>query len=371
MNRLKCSDTNSLFWVKVSVIILLLTFQNKVYAQDKGFKFDMTTFDFGTIPMASSDNVAVFHFEYNGNEPVTITNVSTSCGCSTPIWSKAPIKKGEKGVITVNYNSKNKTGVFSQKFLVTTNISSKAYELEIKGKVDEDLSNLNKTYCNLVEMGIRVQTPILKFGYIFENKSDTLSLKVYNSSTEIRHLKLAALPNYNKIAGNSRLELKAGGIDSFRIILQAAKAKNLGLLKGQFNILVDKTQKATYNNTINISAYIKKDISQLTSDQLANAPKIEITPSVIKLSKVGSNKEYAGSVKITNKGKTALKISNIKSNNSLLKITVQKMSVPSGKESMLTIQYPGDYQKYSGQDIIYITSNDPKYPVATIGLLKE
>lgn len=371
MNKLKFYDTSTCFWVKTSLIILLFTFQNKVSAQDGDLKFDKTTFDFGTIPMASYNNVAVFNFEYNGNEPITITNVSTSCGCSTPVWPKTSIKKGEKGEITVNYNSKNKTGVFSQKFLVTTNISSKAYELEIKGKVDEDLTNLYSTYCNTIEMGIRVQTAILKFGYIFENKSDTLSLKVYNSSSETRSIKLAALPTFIKVAGNSALELKAGGIDSFRVILQASKAKSLGLLKGQFNILVDKTKKATYNNTINFLAYIKKDISQFTPEQFASAPKIEIAPSVIKLSKVGLNKEFTGTVKIINKGKSALTINNVKSNNALLKITVEKKSIPSGKESLLTIQYSDDYQKYNGQDIIYITSNDPKNPVATIGLVKE
>lgn len=356
--------------VRVAVVILLFSFQGRIYAQQEGLRFNKTTFDFGTIPMASTENVAVFKFEYNGNEPLTITNVSTSCGCSMPIWPKTPIKKGEKGEITVNYNSKSKTGVFSQKFLVTTNLSSKAYELEIKGKVDEDLTNLYSTYCNAVELGIRVQTPILKFGYIFENKSDTLGLKVYNSSNEIRHLKLAALPGYIKLAGNSKLELKAGEIDSFRVVLQANKVRSLGLLKGQFNILVDKTKKATYNNTINFSAYIKKDISQLTPEQFAGAPKIELSSSVIKLLKVDSKNEYLGVVKIRNNGKSTLSIGNVKSNNALLKITVKRKFVPSGKESELTIQYPGDYQKYNGQDIIYITSNDPKNPVITVSLLK-
>jgi hypothetical protein len=371
MSRLKHFNTWSSFWIKISLIILLFYFQNRLFAQVEGLQFDETTFDFGIIPIASANNIAVFKYIYNGNNPLTITNVSTSCGCSTPIWSKTPIKKGEKGEVIVNYNSKNKMGVFSEKFLVTTNISSKAYQLEIKGKVDEVLTNLYKSYSNSVELGIRVQNSNLKYGYIYENKSDTLSLKLYNSSAEIRTLKLAGLPKYLKLVGNSKLELKAGGIDSFRIVLNAPKAKSLGLIKGQFNILVDKTKNTTYNNTIYFTAYIKKDISQLTKEQLDNAPKIEIAPSVIKLAKVESKNEYSGMVKIKNEGKTALKIINVKSNNALLKLTVNRKSIAAGKESQLTIKYPDDYQKYNGQDIIYITSSDPKSPVTTISILKE
>ncbi len=370
MKKLKYSDTMISFRIMISLIILF-SLQNTIYAQDEVLQFNKTTFDFGNIPMVSSDNVAVFIFEYNGNESITITNVSTSCGCSTPTWPKTPIKKGEKGEIIINYDSNNKIGKFSEKFLVTTNISTKAYELEITGKVDEDLINRYKSYGHIVELGIRIQSPILKFGYVFENRSDTLSLKVYNSSSDIRQIKLAALPNYIKLLGNSILELKAGQIDSFRIILQASKAKSLGLLKGQFNIFVDKTKKATYNNTLSFSAYIKKDVSQLTPEQFGNAPKIEIVPSVIKLSKIESKNEFSGIVKIKNKGKSILTINNIKSNNALLKMSINRKSIRAGKESLLTVKYPDDYKEYKGQDIIYITCNDPKSPVVTVSILKE
>ena len=370
MNLRSHIETQIFFWIKVSLIIVFLASQNKVYTQVAGLQFDVTTFNFGVIPLGSTNNIAVFKYTYSGNEPLTITNVSTSCGCSTPVWPKTPIKNGDKGEITVSYDSKNKMGDFSEKFLVTTNISSKAYQLEIKGKVDEDLTNLYKSYSNTVELGIRVQNSNLKYGYIYENKSDTLSLKLYNSSSEIRTLKLAGLPNYLKLDGNSKLELCAGKIDSFKIILNASKAKSLGLIKGQLNILVDKTKNATYNNTIYYSAYIKKDISLLTSEQLTNAPKIEISPSVIKLSKVESKNEFSGVVKIKNEGNKSLKIANVKSNNTLLKLTVNRKTIPSGKESLLTIKYPEDYNKYSGQDIIFITSNDPKIPVASISILK-
>lgn len=370
MKNLTYSDRMIPFRKMVSLIILI-SLQNIIYAQDEVLQFNKSTFDFGNIPMVSSDKVAVFKFEYNGNEPITITNVSTSCGCSTPNWPKTPIKKGENGEINVVYNSKNKVGEFSEKFLVTTNISTKAYELNIIGRVDEGLTNLYNAYNHIVDLGVRVQTPILKYGYIFENKSDTLSLKVYNSSSDIRHIKLAALPNYIKLAGNSQLELKAGEIDSFRIVLNAPKAKSLGLLKGQFNIFVDKTKKINYNNTLSFSAYIKKDISQLSPEQLSNAPKIEIAPSVIMLSKVESKNEYRATVKIMNLGKSILTINNIKSNNALLKISINRKSIRAGKESLLTVKYPDDYKKYNGQDIIYITSSDPKCPVVTISILKE
>jgi hypothetical protein len=110
MIKLRIFDTNSLFCFNAFIILIFLILQNKVYSQTEGLVFSKTTFDFGVIPLASTNNIAVFKYVYDGNEPLTITNVSTSCGCSTPVWSKTQINKGDKGEITVNYNSKSKMG---------------------------------------------------------------------------------------------------------------------------------------------------------------------------------------------------------------------------------------------------------------------
>ena len=61
-------------------------------------------FDFGTIPQGKP----VFHFfevTNTGKDPMVISNVQTSCGCTTPEWSKEPIAPGGTSNVRVGYNA--------------------------------------------------------------------------------------------------------------------------------------------------------------------------------------------------------------------------------------------------------------------------
>lgn len=63
-----------------------------------------TEFDFGTIPQGKP----VYHFfevTNTGKDPMVISNVQTSCGCTTPEWSKEPIMAGGTTKIRVGYNA--------------------------------------------------------------------------------------------------------------------------------------------------------------------------------------------------------------------------------------------------------------------------
>lgn len=63
-----------------------------------------TAFSFGTIPQGKP----VYHFfevTNTGKDPMVISNVQTSCGCTTPEWSKEPIAPGATAKIRVGYNA--------------------------------------------------------------------------------------------------------------------------------------------------------------------------------------------------------------------------------------------------------------------------
>lgn len=66
-----------------------------------------TTHDFGDI--YQGDVVEhTFKFTNTGNQPLLITNIQTSCGCTTPQWPRDPIMPGGKGELKVGFNSAGK-----------------------------------------------------------------------------------------------------------------------------------------------------------------------------------------------------------------------------------------------------------------------
>ncbi|HNP19926.1 MAG TPA: DUF1573 domain-containing protein [Fulvivirga sp.] len=71
--------------------------------------FSESQFDFGDIHQG--DKVEhVFKFENVGNEPLIITNVQTTCGCTAPVWPRDPIAPGQTSEIKVVFNSTGKMG---------------------------------------------------------------------------------------------------------------------------------------------------------------------------------------------------------------------------------------------------------------------
>jgi hypothetical protein len=83
--------------------------------------FDQKTHDFGNI--FQGDKVEhTFHFTNTGNEPLIITNVEVSCGCTTPKgWPRDPIPPGANGEITVSFNSAGKSGIQNKPVKLVTN----------------------------------------------------------------------------------------------------------------------------------------------------------------------------------------------------------------------------------------------------------
>jgi len=69
--------------------------------------FTNNSFDFGKIKEGDVVNT-FFEFKNIGGKDLIIKNCLGSCGCTVPQWPKEPIKPGDKGKISVQFNSKGK-----------------------------------------------------------------------------------------------------------------------------------------------------------------------------------------------------------------------------------------------------------------------
>lgn len=82
--------------------------------------FEKNTHDFGDINQG--DQVEkTFKFTNTGTEPLIITNVQVTCGCTTKSYPKEPIAPGAKGEITLGFNSAGKMGKQNKTVTVVSN----------------------------------------------------------------------------------------------------------------------------------------------------------------------------------------------------------------------------------------------------------
>lgn len=107
-------------------------------------KWDQTTHDFGEIPQ-NIPVTAYFTLTNNTGEPLILTNVKGSCGCTVADYDSNPIKEGETSVIEATFNAKQK-GVFHKTVNVITQNSKTPIILKLKGTIIKD--DINQTAIN-------------------------------------------------------------------------------------------------------------------------------------------------------------------------------------------------------------------------------
>src|SRR5690242_10505868 len=100
--------------------------------------------DFGRI--IEGQKLAIsFRFRNTGDKPLVIESVQPACGCTVADYPKQPLKPGEEGEITGEFNSEGREGQQHKEITVTTNTPTHAqqlvFEVTVAGRPRKDNNN--------------------------------------------------------------------------------------------------------------------------------------------------------------------------------------------------------------------------------------
>jgi len=100
-------------------------------------EFNETEHDFGEIER-SIPVETTFSYKNTGNAPLVITDIKTSCGCTTPKgWSKDPLAPGESGSFSITYNGSGSNKI-SKTITVSANTEKGSEVVKITAFVKPD-----------------------------------------------------------------------------------------------------------------------------------------------------------------------------------------------------------------------------------------
>ncbi len=107
------------------LVVLLWLGAATVVAQDgvngPVISWEKLSHEFGDIVQGEKIE-HTFKFKNTGTAALVITNVEVTCGCTVPKgWPRDPIMPGEKGEITVAFNSTGKIGRQNKVVTITSN----------------------------------------------------------------------------------------------------------------------------------------------------------------------------------------------------------------------------------------------------------
>lgn len=102
--------------------------------------FVETVHDFGKVIRGEKVSYK-FVFENVGKSDLLISKVSTSCGCTVGHYPKDPVKPGEKGTISVTFDSTHKRGMQNKSITILANTQPNRTVLRIKANVINPTKN--------------------------------------------------------------------------------------------------------------------------------------------------------------------------------------------------------------------------------------
>ncbi len=125
-----------IFGVVVAGVAFAQTTPTK--ASGPAITWEKSTHDFGD--MTAGDKVEyTYKFTNTGTEPLIITNVTVTCGCTLPKqWPRDPVAAGSKSEITVAFNSTGKSGKQNKVVTVISNaVNTEAAQITFTANVLE------------------------------------------------------------------------------------------------------------------------------------------------------------------------------------------------------------------------------------------
>lgn len=99
------------------------------------FSFDRTVHDFGTIGTKDGAVSCSFEVRNEGDKPLLIEMVTTTCGCTKVTWTKKLIAPGSVGTIDVTYSNDEGPQHFDKTLKVYTDAEPKPRVLHLRGNV--------------------------------------------------------------------------------------------------------------------------------------------------------------------------------------------------------------------------------------------
>ncbi|PRD48334.1 DUF1573 domain-containing protein [Sphingobacterium haloxyli] len=97
-------------------------------------EFNEPVFDFGEVK--EGDIVErIYTYTNTGTAPVILSQVSASCGCTTPSYTQTPVLPGKSGEVKVSFDSNGQVGKQQKIVTIVSNADNRVTTIQLKGEV--------------------------------------------------------------------------------------------------------------------------------------------------------------------------------------------------------------------------------------------
>lgn len=332
------------------------------------FVADQEIMKLGEVQFQTPRNIT-FGFTNKGNKALKIQEVKPSCGCTTAKYPTEEIKAGEHGQIVVTYDA-GMLGTFHKELAVYTDYQEEPFYLTMQGTVVKEVQDWSGEYP--IDLGnVSLLSNYIEFDNVNKGDRPVAELRLVNTEHTAFKPELMHLPPYLTAQAVPE-NIPAGKPGVIYLTLDSEKLADYGLTQTNIYLARYLGDKVSETNEILVSAVLLPDFSNLTQDQLANAPAMELSTTHLDMGRIGNKKKLTETVMVTNTGKSTLEIKKVQVFNKALTVSLSNRTLAPGKSAKLKISAVANYMKQAkSRPRVLLISDDPRTPLQTISVSVE
>ncbi len=349
--------------MKIFTIITLaaaLLLPGGLVAQEvPGMKFSDTSHYFGVFSRTRGVKVHTFKFENTGAEPILITRVKATCGCTATDWTRKPVLPGETGEVKVRFNPQKFSGYFSKKVSVYTNQSPKSVDLHITGRIQ--VNNRVTDEFDYFIGDLKADKEYVDFGEV-ENGGGIVKreIRLINIMRDTMWLKIAEMPNYINIE-QTREKIAPGSNCKLSFAFDPGQTQRWGTLDTVLNLQISRSTVKVEKRKLPVKLTVIDAFSGMDEKQRSMAPVIGLSGSgkvVLEPGKTGQWKNVK--LELTNTGASELLIRKLELDSKNIQIKKYDEAVGPGKTGKIVLTYRQPEEKELVDEQLIVWSNSPE-----------
>lgn len=344
----------------VFLIVFLFSFTS-VFSQAV-IRFSTSVHDFGTIQEINGAVAYDFEFVNQGSAPILIKNVESSCGCTSPEWTKQPVLPGKKGFVKATFNPKDRPGYFDKTITVYSNARPGVVELKIKGTVQGKTRTELDDYPYELPSGLRLPLEEISLMKVNKGKVKSMSIGVLNNAGKQVSVSFADLPPYiqmniepQQIANKAKANIKAA--------YNTAMHGEYGLNREKVTMIVDGKKYE-----LPVSVFIEEDFSKVN---MATAPIVDVDKKYYNFGTTTADKSASFVYQVKNTGKSLMKVYRIYTNDERVTAEIAKKELQPGETAALTVKTKAGSEGGKVTAFVSVITNSPTVPELKIRFYGE
>lgn len=351
-----------------TLFLFLISFSglSDAYAQEV-LEFDHYIHDFGDILIDDGPRTCVFSYRNVADFPVVIHNIISSCGCTEPEWSKAPIRPGESGKVKVTFLNDQGAYPFSKVLTLYVSGTEKPVLLRIKGDVHRKKEPLSKLY--KVRAGVfGFKESGIDAGQVVRGRSSEVTFSVANMSSSDAVLSFGKLPDGISFAVNPE-KVPGGGVASVTLRVEGSESMSWGRNGCSLPVFADGRPSG---GKLDLTWLVRPDYTALTVAEKLKAPLPVFRSSSFNIRGVSGSGTETAEFEFVNNGKSALEIYAHDVNRENVSVVYPDGAVAPGAGGKVTVSLdPGKFPEGETLVIVTLITNSASRPLVNLFVYLE